>query len=62
MSVCVTVYHTQCERDGAVKEVERGPFKLNRHSGEIFDENPSHLDKGRHMYVMLWVHVHQPWN
>ena len=62
MSVCVTVYHTQCERDGAVKEVEGGPFKLNSHPGDIFDENSYRSDKGRHMCVMLWVRVHQPQN
>ena len=60
MSVCVTVYHTQCRRDSAVKEVEGGPFILNSRPGDIFDENPYWSDKGRYMCVMLWVHVHQP--
>ena len=62
MSVCVTMYPTQCERDGAVKEVEGGPFKLNSHPGDIFDENPYQSDKGRHMCFMLWIRVHQPQN
>ena len=61
MSVCVTVYPTQCERDGAVKEVEGGPFKLNSHPGDIFDENHYWSDEGTYMCVM-WVHVHQPLN
>jgi len=62
MSVYVTVYPTQCERDSAVKEVEGGPFKLNSHPGDIFDESSYRSDKGKHMCVMLWVRVHQPLN
>ena len=62
MSICVTVYPTQCERDGAVKEVEGGPSKLNSRPGDIFDENHYWSDEGMYMCVMLWVHVHQPQN
>jgi len=53
MSICVTVYPTQCERDSAVKEVEGGPSKLVI-QGTSLMRTPTGSDKGRHMCVMLW--------
>jgi len=61
MSVCVTVYHMQCERDGAVKEVEGGPSKLVI-QGTSLMRTATGRTRVRHMCVMLWVRVHQPQN
>ena len=45
VSTCMLYYNMQRERTDAKKKVKGGPFKLNSHASEYFDDKPYRSDK-----------------